>query len=180
MAERLTRATPADLEIRGDGRTVVGIAVPFNAATPIQERGVRYIESFTRGSFAKSIAQRKVGVKFLAQHDRGSLPLGRAQLLREDAAGLYGEFRVSKTQAGDEALELIRDGALDAFSIGFSPIRDQWSPDRQSVVRVEARLHEVSAVSFPAYEGALIAGVRSLPETISVELARKRLQLLNL
>lgn len=180
MAERLTRATPADLEIRGDGRTVVGIAVPFDSPTTIAERSGRYLETFTRGSFAKTIAQRKLGVKFLAMHERSSLPLGRAQLLREDATGLYGEFRVSKTQAGDEALELIRDGALDAFSIGFSPVRDQWSQDRSSVVRVEARLHEVSAVSFPAYEGALIAGVRSVPQTLSTELAAKRLRLLQL
>jgi HK97 family phage prohead protease len=180
MAEWLHRATPADLEVRGDGRTVVGLAVPYDVPTEIHEAGGTYTETFARGAFARTIAERGDRVKFLAQHDRRSLPLGRATLLREDAAGLFGEFRVSKTAAGDEALELIRDGALDALSIGFAPVRDVWSRDRGSVTRAEVKLHEVSAVSFPAYAGALIAGVRSVPVPLSVELARRRLQLLTL
>jgi HK97 family phage prohead protease len=178
MVERLQRCSPSDLEIRGDGRTVVGIAVPYNSPTAIFENGQRFAETFERGSFARTIAERGSRVKFLAQHDRQSFPLGRATLLREDAAGLYGEFRVSKTTKGDEVLALIADGALDAFSIGFRPVRDRWSADRSAVTRLEARLDEVSAVAFPAYDGALIAGVRSdLPPRLSVELARRRLQL---
>ena len=36
-------------------------------------------------------------------------------------SGLYGEFRVSKVDDGDRALELVRDGVIDSFSVGFSP-----------------------------------------------------------
>lgn len=176
--DRLTRATPADLEVRGDGRTVVGIAVPFDAPTPIRDVSGSYTETFRRGAFARTIRERGDKVKFLAQHDRRSLPLGRARVLREDTAGLYAEFRVSATTAGDDALELIRDGALDALSIGFRPVRDRWSADRSEVERLEVRLDEVSAVSFPAYESALIAGVRSGLPTIPAEVARRRLELL--
>jgi HK97 family phage prohead protease len=158
MAERLSRATPADLELRGDGRTVTGLAVPFDAPTRVSDGLGSYLEVFRRGAFARTIAERGQRVKFLAQHDRRSLPIGRASLLREDAAGLYSEFRVSKTQAGDEVLELIRDGALDALSIGFRPVKDRQGPD--VLERIEVRLDEVSAVSFPAYEGAAITGVR--------------------
>lgn len=157
----LTRATPVDLEIRGDGRTVVGVCVPYDDPTEIREAGRSFTEVFRRGAFERTIAERGAAkVKFLAQHDSRSLPLGRATVLREDATGLYGEFRVSKTQAGDEALELIRDGALDALSIGFTPVRDRWNTGRTLVERVEAKLAEVSAVSFPAYAGAAIVGVR--------------------
>lgn len=180
MSNRLTRATPCELEVRGDGRTVIGLCVPFDAPTQIREAMGGYAETFQRGSFARTIAERGDRVKFLAHHDRRSMPLGRAVLLREDAAGLYGEFRVSKTAAGDEALELIRDGALDALSIGFEPIpsRDVWSRDRSAVTRTEVRLHEVSAVSFPAYESALISGVREAAPTLSVDAARRRLDLI--
>jgi hypothetical protein len=87
------------------------------------------------------------------------MPLGRATELREDAAGLWGAFRVSKTTAGDEALELIRDGALDGLSIGFKPIRDGPVVDGL-VERLEVALYEVSAVAFPAYAGALVEAVR--------------------
>ncbi len=177
-APTLHRASPADLEVRGDGRTVVGIAVPFDAPTSIRDASGTYTERFRRGAFARTIADRGSRVKFLAQHDRRSLPLGRAHMLREDAAGLYAEFRVSQTRDGDDALELIRDGALDAFSIGFRPIRDRWTADRSEVERLEVRLDEVSAVSFPAYESALIAGVRSGLPTIPAEVAHRRLELL--
>lgn len=155
----------ADLSVRsgGDGRTVMGIACPFDSPTDIWEWGVNYTESFQRGAFARTIAERADKVKFLAVHDRQSFPLGRAELLREDAAGLYGEFRVSKTARGDEALELIRDGALDSFSVGFTPIRSTPMEPRNGdhVVRQEVKLSEVSAVPFPAYEKAVMTGVRS-------------------
>lgn len=178
MAERLQRAHPADLEVRGDGRTVVGIAVPFDRPAEIRDTSGTYAETFRRGAFARTIADRGDRVKFLAQHERRSLPLGRALVLREDTAGLYAEFRVSKTQHGDEALELIRDGALDALSIGFRPLRDRWTADRSAVDRLEVRLDEVSAVAFPAFADALIAGVRSDLPHISHEAAVRRLSLL--
>lgn len=179
MAELITRTTAWDLEIRGDGRTVTGIVVPYNKPAPIVDVGGRYTEVFVPGAFARTVAERQGRVKFLAHHDARSMPLGRSTLLREDQNGLYGEFRVSQTVAGDEALALIRDGALDAFSIGFSPLRDDWSRDRSSVTRVEARLREVSAVNFPAYEDALISGVRAATgPSLSSDVAARRLALL--
>lgn len=160
MTDLVRRTSAADLEVRGDGRTVVGIAVPFDTPTKIRTPGGSFVESFVRGAFTRTIAERGDRVKFMAQHDHQALPLGRAQLLREDSAGLYGEFKVSKTAAGDEALELIRDGALDALSVGFKPITERLTDDGL-VQRLEVALHEVSAVAFPAYEGALISAVRS-------------------
>ncbi len=44
----LTRAYAATLEIRDDGRTIVGIAVPYGQETRIG----RYVESFAPGAFA--------------------------------------------------------------------------------------------------------------------------------
>lgn len=161
----LTRTAPlADLELRGsDGRTVVGLAVPFDVPTEIRDPMGSYVESFKRGAFARTLAERGAArVKLVAVHDYRKLPLGRLTQAVEDTAGLRIEARISATAAGDEALELVRDGALDSFSIGFAPVAggDRWSRDRTSVERIEVRLHEVSLVPFPAYETALIAGVR--------------------
>ncbi|KAF0958465.1 HK97 family phage prohead protease [Rhodococcus sp. T7] len=178
MSKLITRATEADLEIRGgDGRTVVGICVPFSTPTPIRDFEGEYEEQILRGAFSRTIAERGDRVKFLAHHDSRSMPLGRATLLREDSAGLYGEFRVSQTRAGDEALELIRDGALDSLSIGFRPIRQTWSSNRSRRTLHEVALHEVSTVNFPAYSGAVIAGVRAVPQhTIPDEAVQRRLR----
>lgn len=165
MTEMLRHAYEADIEVRagGDGRTVHGIAVPYNAPTPISEWGLTYNEEFQRGSFARTIAERGSKVKFLEQHDPLK-PLGRATVLREDSSGLYAEFQVSKTQRGDEALELIRDGALDSFSIGFLPVTDEKRDGGKRIIRREVKLREVSIVTFPAYEGAVVQGVRSLSD----------------
>ncbi len=159
--ELLTRVAPVDLEIRGDGRTVAGIAVPFD--TPAEIRGGldRFVEVFRKGAFEKTIVERGDRVKALATHDHHSLPLGRATNLREDTAGLYAELRMSKTRDADEVLELVKDGALDSFSIGFSPVRDRWSPDGVRVERLEVGLREISLVAFPVFESARILAVRS-------------------
>jgi HK97 family phage prohead protease len=160
---RETRATQTDLELRGtDGRTVVGIAVPFDTPATVHSIDGDYTEVFKRGAFTRTIRERGSKIKFLAMHDRRSLPLGRATTLREDASGLYVEARVSQTTAGDEALELIRDGALDGLSIAFEPVpsRDRWNRQHTAVERHEVKLFEISAVSFPVFESAQILGVR--------------------
>lgn len=160
MTDALSRAFAGDIEVRaaGEGRTIAGIFVPWERAARVSDGGPSYMEMFQRGSLAKTIQERGPRVKFLAQHNARQNPLGRATLLREDAAGAYGEFVVSKTQAGDEALALVRDGALDSFSVGFAPVKHERRDN--VVVRTEVRLNEVSLVTFPAYEDARVLAVR--------------------
>lgn len=161
---RETRSFAVPLELRngGDGRTIGGLVVPYDTPTEIREMGGGYTEVFRPGAFAKSITERGSKTKLLASHgQQNRLPIGKATNLVETRSGLNGEFYVSRTAAGDDVLELVRDGALDAFSVGFEPVKDQWSRDRQSVERVEARLWEVSLVAIPAYEDALVTSLRS-------------------
>lgn len=174
----LIRAFAAgDLSLGSDGRTVTGVAVPFGVPTVVDDGYGAYQEEFRRGAFTRTIAERGTRVKVLAQHNRQVMPIGRATLLREDPTGLYAELRISQTAAGDEALELIRDGALDGLSIGFNDIRDERGPDG-TVVRTEVRLNEISVVPFAAYENAVITGVRSENHTPHLNLARARLALI--
>jgi hypothetical protein len=80
--------------------------------------------------------------------------------LREDAAGLWGSWRVSKTPVGEETLTLVADGVLDQLSVGFRARRDRMDPDG-TTVREKADLVEVAVVLDGAYgSGALISGVR--------------------
>jgi uncharacterized protein len=157
----LSRAYVSDIEVRADsdGRTVAGIVVPFGRTALVSDGGAPYSEGFERGAFAKTIRERGDRVKLLSQHESRSNPLGKASLLREDSVGLYGEFRVSRTTAGDEALALARDGALDSFSVGFTPIK-HVRRDRVTW-RTEVGLREASLVTFPSYEDARIEAVRA-------------------
>lgn len=161
----------ADLEIRseGDGRTVYGLAVPFDRESTVNDGFGPYQEVFRRGAFAKTVGEFASKIKLLGNHNRQKFPLGKAVTLREDAAGLVGEFRISNTREGDEALELVRDGVLDSFSVGFAPVKERKS-GRSLVERLEVKLREVSLVAFPAYEGAQVAGIRAqLSEHLSDE-----------
>ena len=152
----------ADLEIRaeGDGRTVYGLAVPFDRESTVDDGWGPYTEVFRRGAFAKTVSEALGKVKLLGNHNRQKFPLGKATMLREDSAGLVGEFRISNTREGDEAIELVRDGVLDSFSVGFAPVKERKT-GKSLVERLEVKLREVSLVAFPAYEGASVAGIRS-------------------
>lgn len=159
MTDNLTRAFAGDLSIRSDGRTITGIVVPYDTEARVSDGGAPYVERFQRGAFAKTIAERGDRVKLLMQHDHHD-PIGRAVTLREDKAGLYGEFRVSAVPSGDQALELVRDGVLDSFSVGFAPIKS--ARDGDVTVRTEVAMREASLVTFPAYDAARILALRAV------------------
>lgn len=158
-----SREFSGELSIRdaGEGRTVYGLVVPYNQPATVNDGRGPYQEAFAPGAFARSAAQRNDKVKLYVNHNHrtGQLPVGRSVALRDTPMGVEGEFVVSKTRDGDDALTLVRDGAVDAFSVGFRSITSKKIDG--VVVRTEAALREVSLVGIPAYDGALIAGVRS-------------------
>jgi hypothetical protein len=152
--ERRNYDTTLEVRAEGDGRTVVGIAVPYDKEQRISPT---MVEVFRKGVF-RDVTRAANRVKLLFQH-KTDTPIGRAIKLEEMDEGLYGEFRISKTEAGDEALELIRDGVLTNLSVGFSPLKDE---KRNGITnRIKAHLAEVSLVTFGAYgDAAQIVAVR--------------------
>jgi HK97 family phage prohead protease len=162
-----TRSYETDMEIRkdGDGRTICGIVVPYDVEQRIHHS---LVEVFRRGVFSRVVPNAH-RVKLLVSHDAQALPIGRATLLREEAHGLYGEFRISKGSRSDDILELVRDGALSEFSIGFAPLKDNRRPDGV-IERLAAHLAEVSLVTFGAYgQAATVAGVREVSATPNLD-----------
>ncbi|MCF3939075.1 HK97 family phage prohead protease [Gordonia tangerina] len=174
LSRTLFRSAPVE---KVEGRTVFGLAVPYGDVIDVNDFG-GYRESFERGAFAKTIKARGDKVKLFTGHDRQRLPIGRATELRESAAGLHAAFEIAATRDGDDALELVKSGTVDSFSIGFRPIASR--SDGDVTVMTEVALMEVSLVGIPAYEGAAIAGVRSHHQRISTAAASARLRLLNL
>lgn len=160
MTETHYRSFSPDLEVRsgGDGRTIYGIAVPYNAPARIDEV---LVEQFARGAFNHQI-NKPSRVKFAREHVLlGGEVIGAASMLKDDAAGLYVELRAARTRKGDETLELVKDGALDQLSIMF---RERQNRKLAGGVteRVTADLREVAVVMEGAYgELASAAGVRS-------------------
>ena len=172
-----------DYELRsdGDGRTVWGLAVPFGVETPIRDGEGDYDEQFARGSFSKTLAEGKRAVKVLDRHSRASDPLGSVTSAVETSVGLEVEMRFADTARADEVLELIRVKAMDGLSVGFIPVKTNWSErdGRRKAERTEVALLEVSIASFAAYPDALISGVREIDDldlnTLVVEAVRQAL-----
>jgi HK97 family phage prohead protease len=152
----------AGVEIRGDGyRTLVGKVAPYNTPAVI---GGRFVETIAAGCFTKSISERARALPLLTFHDHQSFPVGKAVRWEEEAGGLIGEFEFDTRAEAQEVARLAGEGFLTALSVGFKPVRSQWTRDDDdslAVTRHEAQLVEVSLVPVGAYETAGVLSVRS-------------------
>ena len=114
------------------------------------------------GAFRDSLARAR-RIKMLWQHDPRA-PIGVWERIAETPAGLAVKGRlVLEVQRAREALALLRAGAVDALSIGFSVPKAGASFDRKLALRRLSRidLWEVSIVTFPANPEARVARVKS-------------------
>lgn len=121
-----------------------------------------------KGAFTKTIDEgfKNGRVKMLWQHGD---PLGMPTEMFEDDRGLYVKGKISRTQLGDEALELMRDRVVDRMSIGFSiPQNKSGFTDEGVRIISEVKLFEFSPVTFPANEAAHILAVKSLHEQLLI------------
>lgn len=167
----IARAWATELRIADPGERIIeGIAVPYNSPTPIYENGMLFEEQFAPGAFRDVVARRDNRVPILLHHDARSLPVGKSISLREANDGLWITARISETQAGNDALTLMRDGVLDGMSIGFYVMDggDTWNQDRSQRTVTKAALRETSLVNFPAYDGARVLAVRAAQEARDV------------
>jgi len=117
------------------------------------------------GAFVKTLADYQAKCrkpKMLWQHDRKEI-IGTWETITEDDKGLFVKGRLFKDEIGraKEAYALVKAGELDGLSIGFYA-RD-YSIDEKNWVRTikEAELLEISLVTFPANEDALVSAVKA-------------------
>ena len=97
------------------------------------------------------------------------MPIGVFDEIREDSHGLYVKGRLAlKTQAGKEAYELLKMGALDGLSIGFRVNPKEVSYDKRKNQRIikEVDLMEISLVTFPMNPKATVRQIKG--EEISI------------
>ena len=113
------------------------------------------------GAFSKSLTSRKP--RMLWQHKADQV-IGVWDEMRETGEGLFMKGRILKTQLGNDAYELVKEGAITGLSIGYGV--KSASMDHKTGVRQlkELDLHEVSIVTFPMNELATITRVKSKPE----------------
>ena len=175
----LTRTVEiADLDVSradGDHREIVAYAAVFDTPTEITDHDGHYWETISRTAFDRTIAQRGDKVRVMFNHgrdvfgqssDRFALPIGKPIEMRPDGRGLYTRTKISRTELGDEVLELARDGVITGFSFRARALgtRDHGvlaGDGLPTFERTEFALREYGPGVFVAYEDAEILQVRT-------------------
>lgn len=116
-----------------------------------------------KGAFTKTLQQNGGKIKFLWQHDIKQ-PIGVIEELRDTAQGLYFKARFSNSTAGQDARTQLKEGVVDSFSIGYRVInatKDRAGNGRPINRLTELALHEISVVTIPCNDEAVLLGVKS-------------------
>jgi HK97 family phage prohead protease len=144
-----------NLELRAlddseDGWTVSGYAAVFDSPS----EPLPWTEYVRRGAFKKTIND-GADVRLLIDHT--GVPLARTKsgtlTLREDDKGLFMEARLDPNNP--DAVKMrsaLMRGDVTQMSFAFETIKDGWNGDRSVRELKEVRLHDVSLVTYPAYE----------------------------
>jgi uncharacterized protein len=144
----------ADLE----QRTIEGIVVPYNETSYLTPDPAG--ERFLPGSLSRTVKDRGSRIKLFRNHDHREAFGTRSEWDPNDSKGLWARFHVPPGAARDEFLNDVAQGLLDAFSVGFRPIRTRRAQDGAREIQ-EAALHEVSVAPLAAYDGARVLAVRT-------------------
>lgn len=152
------RIIRAHLELREDGDArpyFEGYPAVFDA--PSVDLG--FIETIAPSAFARTLAA-DPDVRANVQHEGGLSTIGRTRngtlQLETDEVGLKARITPPDTQAGRDALVLVRDGYVTQMSFAFSVRSDQWSKDAagkplRRLLDVELDGGDVAIVTGPAY-----------------------------
>jgi len=175
-----------DVDIQGDGELpkIVGYAAVFDSES--RDLG-NFTEVIKPGAFNRALSE-KQDVRAFVDHDASKI-LGRTKAgtleLSTDSVGLRVEITPPDTTVGRDTVESVRRGDLDSMSFGFVVRDDNWREVEGRALREirDLDLHEVSLVSFPAYEETSVA-VRRLDRQLKrrdggapIELLRLRVEL---
>ncbi|HXH33539.1 MAG TPA: HK97 family phage prohead protease [Plantibacter sp.] len=142
---------------KGDAIGFRGHAALFERRTWIGPKKWGFWEQVARGAFTKSIGESDV--RFLINHDP-NLVLARTTSgtlrLAEDSVGLLSEADLARTSYGEDLAISLERGDVTQMSFAFEVIREEWEDlaDDSGEMRtiLEAKLWDVSAVTFPAYD----------------------------
>ena len=119
-----------------------------------------------KGAFKESLDEFKAAgrmPKMLWQHDTRQI-VGKWMEMFEDDIGLYVKGRcILEVRQGQEAYALLKEGVLDALSVGFN-IPAGGATGMRGLVIEKADLMETSLVTFGANPLALITNVKSIKD----------------
>lgn len=151
----------AEVRADGDKRTLDGYAAVFNTEAIIW--GL-WREEVAPGAYRKTLSENDI--RALWNHDT-NIVLGRNKAgtleLREDDHGLYTRILPPDNEWGRPVLDAVQRGDVTGMSIAFRVVKESWwhppegSKELPKRTIREAKLYEVSPVTFPAFESTSIS-----------------------
>lgn len=158
----------------GDGRTLVGVLVPWHTAATVDSSGRFAVaggaafEAFAPGSLDKTLSEAKKGIPlFGGKHPKTSAhekPAGVLVRSENTPDGQIAEWRLFDNYEGREAREMAEAKIWTGFSLGAWPIRTDDSgavAGRKLFLRQEVKLDHVAFLRNPAYADAELLALRA-------------------
>jgi HK97 family phage prohead protease len=127
-----------------------GVEIKGSASTNGLDRAGDIIEA---DAWTKGGLENYKGNPIILFNHNYDKPIGRAKDLQVTENGLEISAKISKG-AGDNVTQLIKDGVLGAFSVGFKVKDADYMTETDGYKIKDAELFEVSVVSVPCNQGA--------------------------
>jgi HK97 family phage prohead protease len=147
-------------------REISGIAVPYGVPAVVADGTSVIFEAGSLPTDGKN-------PRLYMNHDSTNA-IGIVTDRVDTPEGMLFTAKISKTQAGDEALILAMDGVLDSVSVGVNPTKFTTATDGTVTVTAADWL-ELSMVPVPAFAGAVItdiaASIHQEPEKDVIDLS---------
>jgi uncharacterized protein len=144
-------------ETTPDERIVEGYFALYESETELFEGSYEII---SKGAFDSTL--NKNDIRALWNHNTQYV-LGRNKngslQLRADDKGLFGIIKLPNTQYANDLYELVQRGDIDQASFGFNILNEDLEELASGGYRWrinEIDLHEISVVTFPAYENTTV------------------------
>lgn len=164
-----TRTAQTEWKVREDTEnpTIEGYFAVFNSN---YEMGFDMSESIAPGAFTNSISG---DIRALINHDT-TLVLGRTTAhtleVRQDERGLWGKISINpKDTDAMNLYERVKRGDVTQCSFGFEIVSEETDFRDDGSIHwtiTEARVHEVSVCTFPAYEDTGVKARAELKEEL--------------
>lgn len=138
-------------------RTISGLAAPYGVVGKSMNGTTL---SISAGAFGDVTKLESVQLFWGHEMSKGGIPIGRVTKYTDSPEGLLIEATISETEKGNEVYQLLKDGVLDSFSVGFQGIDYELSEDGVHQF-TSLELLEISVVSRPALKGASVLHVAS-------------------
>ena len=160
----------SSIECSEERREISGKIVPMGTG----EIGNTNLGAYTFAAGSIEIAD-PTKIKLFSQHDMKK-PVGRMISAEvRDGVGIFATFKLSRSQAGTDALIMASENLVSGLSIGAEIISSKPSRDGHTVVTA-AKLKEVSLVTEPAFKSAEVleiaaeeASAEAVEETLPTE-----------